>query len=92
MKNWRYGDGGVTKVYKSKLENNKKIKIDKQSTIQLLNTTINSEYIENSILSKKNDINHLSILNKNDYNFIKKILKKNGINLINQPNHFGAFF
>ena len=90
LKNWRYGDGGVTKVYKSKLENNKKVKIDKKSTIQFLNSTINNEYIEKSIISKKNDTNHLSILNNNNYDLIEGILKNKGINLVGESNYFGS--
>ena len=89
-KNWRYGDGGVTKVYKSKLENNDKIKIDKKSTIQLINSTINNKYFEESILSKKDNINHLSILSNNKYNVIKKKLENKGINLTNKANYFGS--
>ena len=90
LKNWRYGDGGLTKVYKSKLENNKKVKIDKKSTIQLINSTINNEYIEKTILSKKNYPNHLSILDNNNYALIKNILKKKGISLVNESNYFGS--
>ena len=90
LKNWRYGDGGVTKVYKSKLENNNKIKIDNKSTVELINSTINNEYIEGSIISKKKNINHLSILNNNKYNDIKKILEKQGIKLTDKANYLGA--
>jgi len=90
LKNWRYGDGGVTKVYKSKLENNKKVKIDKMSTIQFINSIINNEYIEKSIISKKNDTNHLSILNNNNYDLIEGILKNKGINLVSESNYFGS--
>ena len=89
-KNWRYGDGGITKVYKSKFKNNNRIKVDKKSTIQIIKSTINDDFVEESIISKKNNTNHLSILKNNNYKSIKKILKKMGINLQNKGDYLGA--
>ena len=71
-KNWQYADGGVTMIHSSKLTDKNSISVDKYSTIQIINSIIDNINIDEKIIAKKHNKNHLSILKKNNY---EKLIK-----------------
>ena len=88
-KNWRYGDGGITKISKSVFKNNlskkknNKIKKDKFSTISISESFINDKFIKDIIYLEKNSSNHVSRLKKFNYDKVSKMLIDNDIILEN---------
>ena len=88
-KNWRYGDGGITKISKSVFKNNlskkinNKIKKDKFSTISISDSFINDEFIKNIIYLEKNRSNHIARLEKFNHDVVNKLLIDNDIRLQN---------
>ena len=88
-KNWRYGDGGITKISKSVFKNNlsskknSKIKKDKFSTISISDSFINDEFIKNIIYLEKNRSNHIARLEKFNHDEVNKLLIDNDIRLQN---------
>jgi hypothetical protein len=88
-KNWQYADGGVTVVHQSKLNNGKNILVDKHSTIQILNSKIEDIIIEKKMILERNNKNHLSILQKNNYSKIIAKLKTENFEIINDNKYIG---
>jgi hypothetical protein len=76
-KNLQYADGGITKVYKSKLSNNKKILVDKHSTIKLINSNKDNINIKNKIMFNKKNTKHLLTLKNNNEKIIEKLKSNN---------------
>jgi len=88
-KNWRYGDGGVTKIFKSVFKNNlntkknNKIKKDEFSSISISESYIDDEFIKNIIYLNKNNPSHIARLQKFDHNEVNKLLMNHDIRLHN---------
>jgi hypothetical protein len=88
-KNWRYGDGGITKISKSVFKNNlskkknNKIKKDKFSTISISDSYIDDEFIKNIIYLEKKSSNHIARLEKFNHDEVNKLLIDNDIRLQN---------
>ena len=88
-KNWRYGDGGVTKIFKSVFKNNlntkknNKIKKDEFSSISISESYIDDEFIKNIIYLNKNNPSHIARLQKFDHNEVNRLLMNHDIRLYN---------
>ena len=89
-KNWQYGSGGITKVYRSKLNNKINISIDKHSAIQIFNTDLDNINFKEKKFLKKNKKNNFSLLNSNEYKKIVKKLTDKKIIVINDVNYIGS--
>ena len=89
-KNWQYADGGITTIYKSKIDDKQNILVDKHSTIKIINSEINKININEEIISKQKNDNHLLILKKNGIREITQILKDNEIKIVKDMNQIGA--
>ena len=88
-KNLQYGDGGITKIYKSKLNNNKNFSVDNHSTINVINSNINYFNIKEKKIFKKRNKNHLLILENNNYEKIIKKLISNKFKTVTDANFIG---
>ena len=75
-KNLQYADGGVSLIYKTNLENKKNTLVDKNSTIKIINSKVNGNNIKEKLISNKINKNHITILKKNSYKEMIKILEK----------------
>ena len=89
-KNWQYGSGGITKVYRSKLNNKKNISIDKHSAIQIFDTDLDNRNFKEKKFFKKNYKNNFLLLNRNEYKKIIKKLTDKKIIVINDTNYVGS--
>ena len=89
-KNLQYGDGGITKVYKSILSKNKDISVDKHSTIELTDSNIDNINIKNKMIYGKKNEDHLLTLKNNAYEEIIKKLRNNNSNFFFDNNYIGV--
>ena len=88
-KNTQYGDGGVTTLYKSNVDNNNSFLVDKYSTIKIINSNIENINIKDKIIIKKKNKKHSLILQTNDYKKIINKLKTSNIDTVNDVNFIG---
>ena len=87
-KNWQYGEGGITRVHKSKLYSNQNLLVDKYSTVKITNSDINNIILEERLIQNKKK--HSLILEMNEYDVISKKLKINSMYIVDKDNHIGV--